>query len=67
MDPPLEYEIIPEAKVAVSDYQSLSEQDIEDRIEFGWFKNEGDLIASRLALIDALEVRLKQNAFDDEF
>lgn len=59
MDPPVEYEVIPEAKVAVYDYKDLSSEDIQERVEFEWFKNEGDLMATRLALIDALEVRLK--------
>ena len=52
--------MIPNTKIAVEDISRFSESDIDNRIEFGWFQRDGDgkMEALRLALIDAMEIRI---------
>lgn len=59
MLPPNDYKEIPEKKVAIDDISAFTQDEINDRISYGWFIYE-DLIEAplKLALIDSLEVRI---------
>ena len=59
MRQPQNYREIPEKKVAVNNISHFSEQEIEQRVEFNWFRsNDEEAKALKLALIDAMEVRI---------
>ena len=69
MKTPLDYAVIPEKKVAVDDISLFDTEEKEQRLEFGWFKQEnidGELLALRLALIDAMEIRITREDPDAE-
>ena len=40
MKTPLDYAVIPEKKVAVEDISLFDAEEKEQRLEFGWFKQE---------------------------
>ena len=64
MVPPQNYVDIPDSKVAVDDFSRFSEEEIDQRLEFRWFRvgddsnEDEEMEALRLALIDALEIRI---------
>ena len=43
MKPPLDYEIIPDKKVAIYDISLFDKKDRNERLKFGWFKQDGDI------------------------
>ena len=59
MAPPVNYEEIPEMRVAIDDISAFTQTEIEERISYGWFIYEDQIETPlKLALIDALEVRI---------
>ena len=69
MRPPADFKQIPAEKVALEDLSVFDERDVSDRVEFKWYNVEKDLRgqeAVRLALIDALEVRILREYPDEE-
>ena len=60
MRPPEGYEALLDLKVAIDDYSAFTADEVKERLEFAWFREEGSNDAIRLALIDALEVRIRR-------
>ena len=58
MAPPEDYTPIPSEKVFIEDYSSFTPTEQDERLQFQWFIKDGEVERLRLALIDALEVRI---------
>lgn len=58
MQPPENYEEIPNEKVAVRDWSAFSAEEQESRLDIGWYEVYGQKPPEYLALIDSLEIRI---------